>query len=102
MRATILGLLQRSLLQAWADATQTELGKKGKKFSDFKFTPKEFKKEIAYFVGKLPTDFFTELKYQGFDASKSLREELIKHMLSVLEGQKTMADIRSKSFWQPT
>ena len=100
MRATVLGLLQKALLQAWADHHAKQLRLADKTFSEFKISPDEFKREIKNFVKEIPNDFFTELKFTGFDASGDLRDEMTDHFLSIIEGNKTFSELRATRFWQ--
>ena len=100
MRATVLGLLQKAVLQVWADQKRREIHKDGKKIEDFVTNPKEFKKEIETLISLIPTDFFTELNYTGFDASKDLKADFIEQIIRLLEMTAEFADIKAKHrFW---
>ena len=102
MRATVLGLLQKALLQAWADHKNKELRLAGKSFADLRVSPDEFRAEISGFVRQIPMDFFTELKFTGFDASGDLRDEMTGHFLSVIEMNKSFAELKAERFWRNT
>lgn len=100
MRATVLGLLQKALLQAWADFQSQKLSLEEKTFSDLKLTPEKFEKDITGLVKNMTSDFFTELQYTGFDASKELRTDMTKQMLFIIQKTKKFADLRAgHRFW---
>jgi hypothetical protein len=94
MRATVLGLLQVALLQAWADHRSNELDLQDKKFKDVKIDPVGFKDEVKRYLDRMPDDFFTALTTTGFDASKQTRERLLKNMLAIFERQTSMAKLK--------
>lgn len=100
MRATVLGLLQKALLQAWADYKSKELRKANSSFANLKMSPEEFKQDILPFVKTIPMDFFTELKFTGFDASGDLRDEMSEYMLAIIEDSKSFPEIKQTRFWQ--
>ncbi len=102
MRATVLGLLQVAVLQAWADHQFRSLAMDDKDFKDLNLTPPTFSAQIEKFIRRLPPDFFTTLTYTGFDASKPLREEMLACMLDVLDGHKTLSQVKDehKRFWE--
>jgi len=101
MRVTVLGLLQTAVLQVWADNTRRERKKKRLGMEDFKIDPKQFRKEIKLLVEEVPQDFFLELKYTGFDASKELRDDFVEQIVKILEGKETFTNIKqSHSFWK--
>jgi hypothetical protein len=100
MGAVKLSLLQRAVLQRWADYHRSRLEMDGQTFADYKFTPEEFKTSISRIVQKIPPDFFLTLEYGGYDASKQLKLEMLEHMLDILEGNKQMADLKEERFWK--
>jgi hypothetical protein len=101
MRVTVLGLLQTALLQVWADNTRRERKKKRLGMDDFKIDPKQFRKEIALLIEEVPQDFFLELKYTGFDASKELRDDFVEQIVNILEGKETFTNIKqAHRFWK--
>jgi hypothetical protein len=103
MRVTVLGLLQTAVLQVWADNTNRKRTQGGKTMDGFKITPSKFKQEIASLVRLVPYDFFTELKYTGFDASKDLRRDFVEQLIALLEMRKEFPAIKaSHRFWQST
>jgi hypothetical protein len=100
MRATVLGLLQTALLQTWADFRSQKLEMEEKQIAETKIRPEVFKKEVSTLIRKIPEDFFTTLTTTGFDASKSLREDMMKQMMFILQSTKKFADIKNEhSFW---
>lgn len=101
MRATVLGLLQVSVLQAWADFTWRGLDFDGKSWKDLDLTPEKFSKSIEKFINLIPEEFFTTLTYTGFDASKPLRDEMMECMLDLLDGHKKLPDVKNEHerFW---
>jgi hypothetical protein len=85
----------------WADNTRRERKKKRLVMDDFKITPKQFRKEIELLIDEVPQDFFLELKYTGFDASKELRDDFVEQLVRILEGRETFTNIKqSHSFWK--
>jgi hypothetical protein len=101
MRVTVLGLLQTAVLQVWADNTRRDRKRKRLGMEDFKIDPKQFRKEIALLIEEVPQDFFLELKYTGFDASKELRDDFVEQIVKILEGKETFTNIKqSHSFWK--
>ncbi len=101
MRVTVLGLLQGAVLQAWADHNNRMLVS-GKTIDSLSVSPDAFKPEIQRLVANIPPDFFTELRFSGFDASVDVRVDLVRQMLFLLELRKTFADIRSTHrSWRP-
>jgi hypothetical protein len=101
MRATVLGLLQIAVLQAWADHTFNSLERDDKTWADLKLTPAKFSTQIEKIIKRLPEEFFSTLTYTGFDASKPLREEVLQCMLDLLDNHKKLPEVKDehKRFW---
>lgn len=101
MRVTVLGLLQTAVLQVWADNTNRKRTEQGKTMDGFKIAPAKFKQEISRLVSLVPYDFFTELQYTGFDASKDLRKDFVEQLVALLEMRKEFSAIKSTHrFWR--
>ena len=101
MRVTVLGLLQTAVLQVWADNANRERKKKKLGMDNFKITPKKFEEEISTLISEVPQDFFLEIQYSGFDASKDLKDDFVKQLVEVLELKKKFPDIKAKHrFWK--
>jgi hypothetical protein len=100
LRATVLGLLQTALLEVWADAQESALKLHGRALAELKIAPEDFKSQISSRIKALPADFFTDLKYAGFDASKDVRQDLTKLMVQALKEIKSMADIKEHLFYK--
>ena len=101
MRVTVLGLLQSAILDVWW-RDQKRLWAREDHGPNDVYTPKidTFRKDIARLVKQIPVNFFTELKYTGFDASGSLREDFQIQLLKLLDGHLKFADIRTAhKFW---
>ena len=99
MRVTVLGLLQQALLQVWKEDVDSLIEKE---MSTLKKELKvaTFKKRIENNIKKIDSDFFTLLKFTGFDASKPVRDDLISQFLKLMQKHATFADLRENhAFW---
>lgn len=96
MGATILGLLQVCLLQAWAERRFYRRDP-GQALNTMEILPSEFQKEISLILEPLSSDFFLSYRRSGPDASKEVRQAFIRAAMSVLKEVSTVADIKKSS-----
>jgi hypothetical protein len=92
MRTTLLGLLQLSVLQRWADMRYDSLGLDERRVKKTPITPEEFQAEIATILRRLTPDFFTSLKASGFEGSATVKEDTKLMIYDICKGARTVAE----------
>jgi hypothetical protein len=92
MRTTLLGLLQLSVLQRWADMRYDSLGLDERLVKKAPITPEEFQAEIATILRRLTPDFFTSLKASGFEGSATVKEDTKLMIYDICKGARTVAE----------
>jgi hypothetical protein len=97
MRATMLGLVQHCVLYKWARNREVYLRHQKKRMRTTPILPEDFKQEIADILKPLTEDFFLEHRATGLDASDHLRDEFRRQCYAVLEGDKTVAQVKKSS-----
>ncbi|WP_147068054.1 hypothetical protein [Terrabacter aerolatus] len=97
MGATILGMLQISVLQRWAERREDRALEDGEDFKTLTITPVQFRDQIANILKPLSSDFFTEYIRSGADASKQVKQVFIRALMDVLANRKSVAQVRASS-----
>ena len=102
MRVTVLGLLQSAVLYEWWSYEREKWEEKSHKpGASYKVKPADLEKGIARFIKRIPAQFFTELRFSGFDASKDTRADLQKQLMALLNKHDSFANMRTvHKFWQ--
>ncbi|MBZ0266227.1 hypothetical protein K8I28_16335 [bacterium] len=95
LRVTILGLLQRAVIQAYGDAQQQiHLAQGNSSMDNFETTEDEFCEQISRFIRRVPSEFFVDLKATGFDASKDIQNMFLKPLYKILSGKKRFDELK--------
>lgn len=103
MRVTVLGLLQEAIIDAWWRYSQTKWEEDESDTSKRPaIQPSELEAGIQRFVKRIPKEFFTELRFSGFDASRNTRGDLQEQLLKLLDRKGDYASLRNQhKFWKP-
>ncbi|TWT52009.1 hypothetical protein [Allorhodopirellula solitaria] len=99
LRVTVLGLLQSAILEKWRSDLKSDIAREMTTLKkELKIS--KFQQRIKVLVGRIDPDFFTTLNFAGFDASKDVRDDLVKQFLILLHERQPFDDIKANhKFW---
>jgi hypothetical protein len=95
MRATVLGIFQKTVLQSLYGYLQTKERIEEQRLVDAWATREQFEKLVASQLKALTPEFFQGWTMTGLDASKETREHLAHAIREVISNGKTVTELKN-------